>query len=225
MHAGLSGLSVAKIQTFTGSFVRVYCHPFMHAGLSGRSVATCTRSLNSKAFTSLPIATASAAHVDNNTIVANEEIPSTCTWFASVHSVWLQNPTFAEDADSQRAQWLQFTHHAIAALVLALASTALANRKLTKQNWVTAFQDLWVSNSSVRAMRMDSRSTFPCRSCSRSSCNSLVVSKLFVTKSEIVHATLTGRTSRKGFENHINDSLRSQNIATDDTSIRRWVKQ
>mmetsp|Transcript_22317 Transcript_22317/g.55289 ORF Transcript_22317/g.55289 Transcript_22317/m.55289 type:complete len:359 (-) Transcript_22317:2515-3591(-) len=72
---------------------------------------------------------------------------------------------------------------------------------------------------------MDSRAAFPGGASSSSSGNGLVVTKLLVTKGEIIHATLAGCTCRKCLKDNVHNSLGSEDVAPNDTGVRRGIQQ
>lgn len=59
---------------------------------------------------------------------------------------YLENAPLAQNANCQRTKWLHLSDDTISSLELAVTTTALANGKFAKQDWISAFENFWIGD-------------------------------------------------------------------------------
>ena len=59
---------------------------------------------------------------------------------------YLENAPLTQDADCERSKRLHLSDDTISSLELAVTTTAFANGKFAKDDWVSAFENFWIGN-------------------------------------------------------------------------------
>ena len=107
----------------------------------------------------------------------------------------------------------KFSDDPVSTFKLALSSRASSNSELFQTNWVPCLQHFEIGDASISHMALTGVA-IESLSGPTSSCNGLVVTKLFSAKQEVVHGSLTCCYELEWFKDNIYQTLGGFYVST-----------
>ena len=145
-------------------------------------------------------------------------------WLAAVEAErGVRASTFGEDRDAERLQELDLADDAVSAAMFPCSARTAADRELADADGIAAFDYFGIGQSRVGHVRVNGIGPVGLGRGSAAAADRLVVTERPVAEGQVVHRPLTRGGHSQRAEQHIDDALRSLDVASHHRRAQRRV--